>query len=236
MGELEQPEQPATGAVGRAVGGQPAAVVAQQGGKRRRVEGVPLPRGGRQLDGRRRCRQVAEGVGDDDAERAAPAAGVRPEQVPRPRVAAARGDQPHRPVGVDDHHVDGGQVVDGQAVLARHQLVAPTDDVPAQTHRVAGACGQRHAVALVQQLVDVPVRASALQPDAAVGGPGDRPHPRDVEDHPAGVVGHEALVAVAAGAHGDPPACGDRGEDGLQALVLGGHHDHRRGRAGEPLV
>jgi hypothetical protein len=42
---------------------------------------------------------------------------VRPEQVPGLRVVRARGHQAHRPVGVHDDHVDGGQVVSLHARL-----------------------------------------------------------------------------------------------------------------------
>jgi hypothetical protein len=159
-----------------------------------------------------------------------------PEEVRGSRVAPAGGDHLRAPGPVDDDDIDGIEVVDRQAVFPGQQPVPTTDDVAAEADRVAGTAGDGDAVALVQHLVHVPVGAPALQADGAVAALGDGPHAGDVDDHSAGIVGDEALVAVAAAADGDPAALVDRGLNGPPALLRRCDHGHVRWRADEALV
>ena len=235
VAERQEREHAGAGAARGTVGGEPLAVGADDRGEPGRVDDRPVPGRGAQLHGGRRGGQVGEPVGDDDAEGPAAPAGVGPEQLGGAGVVRRRVDEVDGPRLVDDDDVDRGELVDAEPVQPGEQAVAAADDVSAEPDRVAGARRDGDARQLVEPLVDVPVRAPAVQADETVADP-DLPHPGDVEDDAARVVGDEPLVAVPTAADGDPASGADGVAHRVDALRRGADHHDLGGRPGEAQV
>ncbi len=169
----------------------------------------------------------AEPVAGDDAEVAAATAGVGPPQLAQGALVVAGGDDGAGvSAGVDDHDLDGVQVVGGEAEGAGERAVAAAGDVSAEADGGAGAAGQGDAPSVVELAVHVHQAGPGLHHEGAPPRVvGDGVHRGEVEDDADGGVADDVLEAVAAAAHGDPLA-------GAYGVVDGG--DDVGGGGGEP--
>ena len=186
--------------------------------------------------------QVGVVVGQDDAVVAAAAAAAGDEQVAVGAGAVqvdVLGDQLARARALRHQDVHARQPVHRQPVQARQQAVAAADDVPARADRIARAAGQGAVGGLVQVQVAVPVLVAGRGREAVarggIPGRGDvaglavaqAGHQAQVDDGQGlavvlrQFVGHEAFVAVAAAAHRDAAALGQRGVGRVEHVLRG---------------
>ena len=175
------------------------------------------------------CARRSEPVPRDDAEVAAAAAGVRPPEIAMRIGRLARRHHAARPSAlVHGDHLDGVEIVRGEAELAAEKAEGAAGHVPAHADRRILAERDHDSPRLEQRAERLAHRGAGLDGDGAhVRIVVHALHRRDVDDHPHVGIRDEPLEAVPAARHDETPSFAHRLLD---------RRDHLLGRADQPDV